>query len=71
MYSTPQAVKLVGISSMTLFRWITTKQFRPPRTQVIGGIKRMAWSRSDVARLRRFKEKRYNKGRGKRTNLVK
>ena len=57
MYSTPQAAKLVGISSMTLFRWITTKQFRPPKAQAIGTIKRMAWNRSDIARLRRFKEK--------------
>ena len=71
MYSTPQAAELVGISRMTLLRWIATRQFRPPRTQMIGNIKRIAWSRSDVARLRKFKEKRYNVGRGKRTNLVK
>ena len=65
MYSTPQTAKLVGITKMTLTRWIATKQFRPPGTQAIGGIKRMAWSKSDVARLKKFKEKRYNVGRGK------
>jgi predicted site-specific integrase-resolvase len=63
--STRYAAKAVGISLMTLQRWIADGDIRPPRLQIVNGRATRLWDTEDVERLRASKEKNYCRGRGR------
>jgi excisionase family DNA binding protein len=64
-YSTREAAKAVGITRVTLQRWITAGKIRAPRTQLINGVGKRLWSAEDISRLRKTKQENYRKGRGR------
>ncbi len=70
VYSTKQAAKMVGITRVTLNRWIADGEFKPPPMRILASVQARVWSKSDVEKLKRFKLKRYKKGQGKRTDLA-
>jgi predicted site-specific integrase-resolvase len=63
--STRYAAKAVGISLMTLQRWIADGDIRPPRLQIVNGRATRLWDTEDLERLRASKEKNYCRGRGR------
>ena len=64
-YSTKQAAEAVGISRVTLERWLLTGKVRPSQTIRFNGEKHWRWTLSDVEKVRNFKAKHYRKGRGR------
>lgn len=64
-YSTMQVTQMVGISRMTLLRWLRTGKLREPRRIGNGGIEARIWNIRDVERVRKYKEVNYRKGRGR------
>jgi excisionase family DNA binding protein len=63
--TTRYAAKQVGISLMTLQRWIADENIRAPRLQILDGRATRIWDADDLERLRLLKEKIYCRGRGR------
>ena len=60
-----QAAKAVGISAMTLHRWIRRGLVKPPKAVLRNGRGVRLWTSADIDRLRKVKERTYRRGRGK------
>jgi predicted site-specific integrase-resolvase len=69
--STRYAAKAVGISLMTLQRWIADGDIRPPKLQIVNGRATRLWDAEDLERLRQTKEKIYRRGRGRKKGKTK
>jgi excisionase family DNA binding protein len=63
--TTRYAAKEVGISLMTLQRWIANGDIRAPRLQIVNGRATRIWEADDLERLRELREKIYCRGRGR------
>lgn len=63
--NTQQAAKAVGISVMTLHRWIVAKRLYAPTLRIRNGRAVRLWSKTDLDRLRKLKQQIYCKGRGR------
>jgi predicted site-specific integrase-resolvase len=63
--NTKQAAAAVGISLMTLQRWIAGEKIQAPALQIRNGRAVRLWNESDMARLRRVKQAIYRRGRGR------
>jgi excisionase family DNA binding protein len=63
--TTRYAAKEVGISLMTLQRWIANEDIRAPRLQIVNGRAMRIWEADDLERLRLLKKKIYCRGRGR------
>ena len=63
--STTEICHLAGIHKSTLERWLASGRLRPPQPIKIGGKVFRNWTERDVERVRKFKEKFYCKGRGR------
>ncbi len=64
-YSTRDAAKRVGISWVTLRRWLASARVRPSLAVPYDGRTLWRWSDKDVEKLRQYKETHYRKGRGR------
>ena len=65
--TTRQAAKDVGISLVTLQRWIATGRVEAlPLLQIRNGRATRLWNSKDLAHLRKIKRDSYWQGRGKR-----
>ena len=64
-YTTRQAARKVGISLVTLQRWVSARKVKAPKLSVSRGRAVRLWAQGDLARLRRVKESIYRKGRGR------
>jgi len=64
-YTTREAAKAVGITRVTLQRWIVAGKIRAPQTQLVEGVGMRLWSEKDISRLRKAKIETYRKGRGR------
>jgi len=53
-YSTPQAAKKLGISLITLNRYIAAEKIPTPAVHVVGGSRIRAWSDADIDKVRRI-----------------
>jgi predicted site-specific integrase-resolvase len=65
VYSTAQVARIVGVSKVTLKRWLLAGKVKDPRRIRIGRVSSRIWSRRDVERVRKYKENNYRKGRGR------
>jgi len=63
--STKEVCTAVGISRATLERWLASGRFPRPQPMKIGAKAFRYWTQRDVDRVRKFKEKFYRKGRGR------
>jgi predicted DNA-binding protein (UPF0251 family) len=63
--NTQQAAKAAGISNMTLHRWIVSARVKAPKLCIRNGRAVRLWSKADLDRLRKLKQKIYCKGRGR------
>jgi predicted DNA-binding transcriptional regulator AlpA len=63
--STAQVAKALNIGRQTLHRWMKVEPGLAPRKQKIGGVSVRIWTSQDVERLRKYKQKNYRKGRGR------
>jgi excisionase family DNA binding protein len=64
-YSTSEAAKKCGVHHITLQRWVSEGKITAPRKTRVGGVVVRLWTDSDLDRVRKFKEKNYRKGRGR------
>ena len=64
-YSTAQVAKVLEIGRQTLHRWIRKNPRLAPRKRTVGGVVVRMWDLSDLARIRKYKDQNYRKGRGR------
>ena len=64
-YSTATVASEVGISKLTLIRWLQAGKIREPRRVKQGGVELRIWTARDVERVRKYKLENYRKGRGR------
>jgi predicted site-specific integrase-resolvase len=64
--NTQQAASAVGISTMTLQRWLATGKVEGPELRIRKGRAVRLWSKADLDRLRKIKRLVYGKGKGPR-----
>jgi hypothetical protein len=64
-YSTAQVAAEIGISKLTLIRWLVAGKIEEPRRVKQAGVEFRIWTQRDVERVRKFKEANYRKGRGR------
>ena len=63
--NTQQAASAVGISVMTLHRWVTAGKVKAPKLRIRNGRAVRLWGKADLAELRKLKQGIYCKGRGR------
>jgi predicted site-specific integrase-resolvase len=68
-YSTAQVAKGVGVSKLTLTRWLLAGRLKEPRRVKQGGVEIRIWTSRDLERVRKFKQANYRKGRGRKPKL--
>jgi hypothetical protein len=56
LYTTGQAAAAVGITRVTVQKWIRKKMIRAPKLTVFANITVRMWTAADVKRLRLAKE---------------
>jgi len=57
-YSSREAAKKLGISLMTLQRYIADGNWiKAPKLQIVGGVKLRPWTERDIERARKLIEK--------------
>ncbi len=56
-YSSSQAAKLIGVTLRTLQTWIREGKVKAPKLSTVGGVKVRLWSKADVERIRKAKQK--------------
>ena len=73
-YSTNQAAKKLGLSIMSIHRYIIAKKIPVPPMQLVGNVRVRLWSEADIERVRKLLPKiengrhtRYKKKRKKNT----
>jgi predicted site-specific integrase-resolvase len=66
LLNSTQAAKVVGISLMTLQRWIALGKFRPPKLSIRNGRAVRLWDMTALERLGVAKAKYYGRGKGNR-----
>jgi hypothetical protein len=54
-YSTPQAAKLIGVSLVTLHRWLAAEKIQPIGIELGDGRKLWRWNDRDIAEGRKLK----------------
>ena len=64
-FTTIRAAKAVGLSLITLQRWIAAGKVRAPKLRIRNGRAVRLWGQSDLERLRATKEAIYCRGRGR------
>lgn len=63
--NTQRAATAVGISVMTLHRWMVAKRLKAPKLRIRNGRAVRLWSKTDLDRLRKLKQAIYCRGRGR------
>jgi predicted site-specific integrase-resolvase len=64
-YSTAKVASDVGVSKLTLIRWLMAGKIKEPRRVKQGGVELRLWTASDLERARKYKIENYRKGRGR------
>jgi excisionase family DNA binding protein len=63
--STQDVARKVGINRVTLERWLSSGKIPSPRMIKFGKNEFRNWTTADVERVRKYKQKNYRKGRGR------
>jgi predicted site-specific integrase-resolvase len=63
--STQDVARKLGINRVTLERWLSGGKVKAPKTVRFGKSEFRNWTAEDVARVRKFKQENYRKGRGR------
>lgn len=63
--STADVARLVGVGPATLERWLAQGKVLVPKRIRIGTRMFRLWTSQDIERVKRYKEKFYRKGRGR------
>ena len=64
-YSTSQAAKQCGVHHITLQRWVSQGKIAAPSKTRVGGVIVRLWKEADLARVRKYKQENFRKGRGR------
>jgi hypothetical protein len=56
---------MIGINRVTLQRWLIGGKVKEPKKVRTGGVEVRVWTDRDVERVRKYKQKNYRKGRGR------
>jgi len=67
--STAEVAGLVGVHRVTLENWLSSGKLKGPRTTRIGARMYRLWTAGDIERVKRYKQKFYRKGRGRKKQV--
>ena len=68
--STAEVAAIVGVHRATLEEWLTKGKVRAPKTVRVGAKNYRMWTERNIKRVRRYKEKFYRKGRGRKKRAL-
>jgi predicted DNA-binding transcriptional regulator AlpA len=51
-YSTREVCGILGVSEVTIYKWIRKRRFEPPPVRKIAGVRVRAWAEQDIERAR-------------------
>ena len=60
-----QVAKAVGVTRVTLERWLSSGKIQKPKAIRIGSATFRQWTGADVEKVRKYKQENYRKGRGR------
>ncbi len=60
-HSTGEVAKKIGVSKITLLRWLWAEKLSEPKRQNFGGVDSRVWSEADLKRAKDFREQNYRK----------
>lgn len=60
-YSTSEVAKTIGVSKITLLRWLWDGKLAEPKRQTFGGIESRVWTAADLNRAKLYREQNYRK----------
>lgn len=60
-YSTSEVAKAIGVSKITLLRWLWNGKIPEPKRQTFGGVENRVWTAADLNRARLYREQNYRK----------
>lgn len=60
-YSTAEVARAIGVSKVTLLRWLYAGKLVEPKTQTFGGVESRIWTEADMERAKKFREANYRK----------
>ncbi len=69
--STAEVAKLVGVSRVTLERWLASGKVQMPKRIRVGARVSRIWTSQDIDRVKRHKKEFYRKGRGRKRKAKK
>jgi excisionase family DNA binding protein len=69
--STEEVALGVGISRVTLERWLASGKVPAPKKIRVGKSEFRNWTASEVERIRKYKQRNYRKGRGRKPKSTK
>jgi len=51
-FSTNEVCRILGISQVTMYKWIRKRRFEPPPVRKVAGVRVRAWAEEDIERAR-------------------
>ncbi len=54
-YTTHEVAKQIGVSYLTLLRWLYAKELPEPERLILGGQNLRLWTKDDLKRARKYK----------------
>lgn len=60
-YSTAEVAQKIGVTKMTVLRWLWSKQIPEPRRVSVSGQTIRVWTERDLARAKKFKGRNYRR----------
>ena len=65
VYSTAEVARIIGVNKSTLLRWLYASRVPEPKHVTYGGQDLRMWTEDELKRVKRYKDQRYRKGRGR------
>ena len=60
-YSTAEVAHAIGVSKITLLRWLWTGKLKEPKREIFGGVESRVWSSSDLEVAKAHREQNFRK----------
>jgi len=68
--STREVAALIGVHLVTLEEWLRKGKVNAPKSVFVGAKKYRLWTDRDIDRVKKYKEKFYRKGRGRKKKTL-
>ena len=61
IYSTGEVAEAIGVSKITLLRWLWAGKITEPKRQTFGGVENRVWTAADLNCAKLYRQEHYRK----------